>query len=72
MRYIEKEVRYRFGRQDSMRKPPENVLEFFGFLAISSAVACSVNPQVPGSSPGRGAKYTKPRSDAGLLNFNYA
>ena len=29
---------------------------------------CStVNPQVPGSSPGRGAKYRKAYSDVGLL-----
>ena len=29
----------------------------------------TVNPQVPGSSPGRGARFLKARSDAGLHRF---
>ena len=59
MRYIENEVRYRFGREDSMWEPTENVLEFFDFEARIFGVTCTVNPQVPGSNPGRGAKYLK-------------
>ena len=30
----------------------------------------TVNPQVPGSSPGRGARYTKGCSDAALFYFS--
>ena len=29
----------------------------------------TVNPQVPGSSPGRGARYRKAYSDVGLFSF---
>jgi len=57
-------VRHRVGPQNQDRDKAENPLHFFDFYAIKLAVICTVNPQVPGSSPGRGA--TEFLSDLGL------
>ena len=45
-----------FGASRPRPSPPENPLRFFGLVAPLPALPCPVNPQVPGSSPGRGAR----------------
>jgi hypothetical protein len=64
---------FRFGATGERKDRLKNDLHFFHYRSRKLTVTCSVNPQVPGSSPGRGASITKPCSDAGLfyrLNFN--
>ena len=52
-------VRKRFGASDRRACPPKNSLPIFGLVAPRPALPCPVNPQVPGSSPGRGARKIK-------------
>ncbi len=49
------EVRRRLGRRGSVGRPRERPLEIFVLLSPDRVLPCPVNPQVPGSSPGRGA-----------------
>ena len=45
-----------------MQTPKDIFLRFFKFAVIILLVTHSVNPQVPGSSPGRGAKSPRSKS----------
>ena len=49
-------VRPGFGPEPAVRLARKNPLRFLGLAPPSVRVICSVNPQVPGSSPGRGAR----------------
>ena len=49
-------VRKRFGPSRRHLALPKNLLPIFGLEAPRPALPCPVNPQVPGSSPGRGAR----------------
>jgi hypothetical protein len=68
-------VRHRVDPQSQDRGKAENPLHFLDFYAIKLAVICTVNLQVPGSSPGRGATEfvadlgLSPATPAGLLSF---
>ena len=66
---MEFQVRYRLGRSDNWNGTRENHLGFFSFEGIIPAVTGTVNPQVPGSNPGRGAKILKPHRNVGLFYF---
>ncbi len=52
-------VRHRVGAKSEDRGKAEKPLHFFDFYAIKLGVTCTVNPQVPGSSPGRGASLVQ-------------
>ena len=49
--------------------PPKNPFEIFSLEARTRRVASTVNPQVPGSIPGRGAKYYKHIAQLTRLGF---
>ena len=67
--FCEAWVRVEFGFCWVNGKRRENCFLFFIFAAIITTVPASVNPFVPGSSPGQGAKDLKACSDAGLFHF---
>jgi hypothetical protein len=57
--FFGRKVRDRFDPGSQVRNSTEYLLAFFDLLDRNFGVSFTVNPQVPGSSPGRGAKYNQ-------------